>query len=281
MSQVKSLSKAIKRANAHPKAAVMPAVVLAALLGSSGAAVGACSPCSPCRGKCGASQQCKAKSNPCATKNPCAMQKCNPCAASGKCGAKANPCAAKRVTRPADYQPYTGDHAELAKLGEQLFNDPNLSSNGLSCASCHGDGAGYNASFTNEYPHAVDMAQNVFSLDKVHLDEMVQICMVQPMAAEPLPWDGKELAALTAYMRDVQMTLAANPCAAKTAKCAPCAGKNPCATRNPCASKNPCAGKNPCATKNPCAKKNPCGTKNPVATRNPCASKNPCAAKAA
>jgi hypothetical protein len=47
----------------------------------------------------------------------------------------------------------------------------------------------------------VAMGQRDFGLDMVHLDEMVQICMVAPMAADPLAWGSKELAALTEYSR--------------------------------------------------------------------------------
>ncbi|WP_372958786.1 cytochrome c peroxidase, partial [Marinobacter sp.] len=94
--------------------------------------------------------------------------------------------------------------AELAGKGKTLFNDTSLSSNGLSCATCHTDGAGYNDTFENEYPHYVAMGQNDFGMEEVHLDEMVQICMVAPMAAEPLAWDSDELAALTEYMRGEQ-----------------------------------------------------------------------------
>lgn len=163
----------------------------------------------PCGTKKGMNDPCAGK-NPCAMKNPCSMKKncapkgCNPCAAAGKCGAKPNPCAAKKVTRPENYQAYEGNPSTLVALGEKLFKDASLSSNGLACASCHNDGAGYNATFSDEYPHPVAMAKNIFGMDRVHLDEMVQICMVQPMAAEPLPWDSQELAALTAYMSKVQ-----------------------------------------------------------------------------
>ncbi|WP_227716659.1 MULTISPECIES: cytochrome-c peroxidase [Marinobacter] len=135
-------------------------------------------------------------------------------------------------------------------LGKKLFNDTSLSSNGLSCATCHNDGAGYNATFANAYPHSVAMARNIFGMESVHLDEMVQICMVRPMAAEPLDWGGEQLAALTTYMANIQTQLSANPCALKGGKCGacgPCAGKNPCATKNPGATRNPCAAKNPCS----------------------------------
>lgn len=105
------------------------------------------------------------------------------------------------VRRPAGYEPYDGDAESLAKKGEALFSDTSLSSNGLSCATCHTNGAGYADTFSNEYPHFVAMGKSDFGMDKVHLDEMVQICMVAPMAAEPLEWDSEELAALTEYMR--------------------------------------------------------------------------------
>ena len=45
------------------------------------------------------------------------------------------------------------------------------------------------------------MGQRDFGMDMVYLDEMVQICMVAPMAAEPLEWGSEELAALTEYSR--------------------------------------------------------------------------------
>jgi mono/diheme cytochrome c family protein len=105
------------------------------------------------------------------------------------------------VRRPEAYTPYQGNVADLRAQGEKLFNDTSLSSNGLSCATCHANGAGYNATFKNEYPHVVAMGQRDFGMDMVHLDEMVQICMVAPMAAEPLEWGSEELAALTEYSR--------------------------------------------------------------------------------
>ncbi|NMT62897.1 cytochrome c peroxidase [Marinobacter orientalis] len=105
------------------------------------------------------------------------------------------------VRRPEGYEPYDGDAESLARKGEALFNDTSLSSNGLSCATCHTNGAGYADTFSNEYPHFVAMGKSDFGMDKVHLDEMVQICMAAPMAAEPLDWDSEELAALTEYMR--------------------------------------------------------------------------------
>lgn len=154
-------------------------------------------------------------------------------AAGNPCAKPVNPCAAKtgidpkQVTRPADYQPQAGD----PKLGEQLWMDTKLSTNGMSCNSCHANHGAFQAGFAEPYPHFVAMAKDQAGLKAVHLDEMIQACMLMPMAAKPLPWDSKELAALTAYTRDVvQKTFRpANPCSARSA--------NPCAARpaNPCA----------------------------------------------
>lgn len=176
-----------------------------------------------------------ARMNPCAAKNPCAAM--NPCAA--------NPCAAaavnvKEVMRPKNYRPYKGSHAELVKYGKRLFSDASLSSNGLSCTTCHDSNGAFQATFAQPYPHYVQMTDERAGVKAVHLDEMVQFCMVVPMAAKPLPWNSKKLAALTAYTGSLQKGFkAGNPCAAA----------NPCAARNPCAAKNPCAALNPCAVR--------------------------------
>lgn len=106
------------------------------------------------------------------------------------------------ITRPAGYKPMVGD----AALGEKLFNDTKLSTNGMSCASCHANQGAFQASFAKPYPHTVAMAKEQLGRKTVHLDEMVQGCMVMPMAAKPLPWDSKELAALTAYTASLQKT---------------------------------------------------------------------------
>ncbi|WP_336270097.1 c-type cytochrome [Vreelandella arctica] len=118
------------------------------------------------------------------------------------------------VSRPEGYVPgydENGDNPKtLIERGEALYNDTSLSTNGLSCASCHGsDGQqGYQATFNQPYPHPVAMGTNMFGMDTVHADEMVQLCMVAPMAADPLPWDSDELAALAAYVVNAQQRFA-------------------------------------------------------------------------
>ena len=166
--------------------------------------------------------------------------------------------------RPAGTGLHAGlSHADLLKMGGALWNDRGLSTNGLACGVCHQDNGNFNDTFAEPYPHQVTMPHRMAGVDKVALDEMIQFCMLQPMAAEALPWDSPELAALTAYGAEVQRAFIQM---AMTNPCNPC---NPCAAANPCNPCNPCAAVNAC---NPCAALNPC---NPCAAVNPC---NPCAA---
>jgi len=189
-------------------------------------------PCNPCAGKnpCAAKTPCAAH-NPCAAKNPC--NPCNPC--------RPNPCAASDridqslVTRPHGTKLATGNKADLIAEGKALFMNDQLSSNGMSCIACHSDYGSFEASFSKPYPHKVAMAAGRVGMKTIDLDEMIQVCMVAPMATKPLPWDSRTLAALTAYTSDLQKSFV------------PEADENPCAPMNPCAAHNPCAAKNPCA----------------------------------
>lgn len=134
--------------------------------------------------------------------------------------------------------------AELAAKGAELWQDPSLSGGGTtSCSTCHSDEgtAMMNASFAEPYPHPVAMAKDRAGLDQVTAAEMVQLCMAIPMNAEPLDYGSLELAALTAYVKNVQASY--RP---------PAAGRmNPCDAVNPCDAANPCDAVNPCAA-NPC-----------------------------
>jgi cytochrome c peroxidase len=116
-----------------------------------------------------------------------------------------------QTTRPSGYKPIAGD----AKLGAQLWQDTKLSSNGMACASCHANHGAFQPSFVQAYPHTVQMAKDQLGRTVVHLDEMVQACMVMPMAAKPLPWDSRELAALVAYVRLEQKSFQASATSTK------------------------------------------------------------------
>jgi len=104
------------------------------------------------------------------------------------------------AVRPAGYKPKTGD----AVAGEKLFVDKKLSTNGMSCATCHANSASFTDGFAKPYPHKVAMANDDLGIKSIHLDEMIQACMVMPMQAKPLPWNSKALADLTAYVAQIQ-----------------------------------------------------------------------------
>ncbi|MCK5876209.1 MAG: hypothetical protein KAG43_01135 [Candidatus Marithrix sp.] len=131
----------------------------------------------------------EAASNPC---NPCGVK--NPCATSSKV-----------IVRPAGTELITGNQEELLQEGKELWSNSSLSSNNMSCQTCHQQGkAAFGKNFAEPYPHAVEMVKGKFGIGQVQLDEMVQFCIVEPMAGKLLAWDSKELAALTAYTQKLQ-----------------------------------------------------------------------------
>ena len=163
-------------------------------------------PCNPC--------------NPCAKKNAC--NPCNPCNPCG--GATVDP---KKVQQGSHKLSGKADQA----LGARLWNDRALGKSGLACSNCHvNQYTLMNPTFAKPYPHQVAMPQQQAGLDQVNAAEMVQFCMLVPMAADPLPWGSNELASLSAYVESLQAGY--KPVAG--------GGANPC---NPCGAKNPC---NPC-----------------------------------
>jgi cytochrome c peroxidase len=111
---------------------------------------------------------------------------------------------ASEVTRPAGSKPFAGDRSALVTLGKTLYLDTKLSTNDMSCASCHTDGAMFMDSFKQPYPHSVQMAKEVSNMDTITAEGMVQYCLIRPMMSKPLGWDSQELAALTAYVEEVQ-----------------------------------------------------------------------------
>lgn len=64
--------------------------------------------------------------------------------------------------------------------------------------------AAFNDTFKKSYPHFVQMSKDVSNMDTITAEGMVQYCLIRPMMSKPLPWDSKELAALTAYVEDLQ-----------------------------------------------------------------------------
>lgn len=183
--------------------ALLSAVALPAAMAASGihavrSACGPCrpkaaNPCSPCAAKKAASP-----CNPCAAKNPC-----SPCSAAGLSVPKASD-----LARPAGIKPFRAKREALVRLGEKLYGDASLSTNEMSCNSCHTDFGNYNDTFKTAYPHFVQMPKDVSGIDKVDAEQMVQFCMMRPMMGKPLSWDSRELAALTAYVEQQQKLFA-------------------------------------------------------------------------
>lgn len=171
--------------------------------------------------------------NPCAPKaaNPCAPKAANPCAPKTGASADKPEIAPKLVLRPAGTKLASGKKADLVKRGKTLFNSTKLSTNGLSCANCHQNLENFANDFAKPYPHQVAMANEKSGLAEIQLDEMVQLCMIVPMAAKPLKWDSRELAALTAYTSELQTEFQKRPKKAGAKAANPCApkGANPCA----------------------------------------------------
>ncbi len=183
--------------------------------------------------------------------NPCAVKPrgMNPCGAGGMkpghnkakgmnpCAAKpqgVNPCASqsgispKLFTRPAGTMLAKGNSADLIKEGKKLFMDKSLSTNGNSCNVCHANFGMFSETFAKPFPHKVEMAEDI-GKKQIRLDEMVQLCLLAPMEAKTLPWDSRKLAALTAYVGEVQKSFmtrgrSMNPCAAKPKGMNPCGG---------------------------------------------------------
>jgi cytochrome c peroxidase len=114
----------------------------------------------------------------------------------------------ENVVQPENAQLHQAPQSELVAQGEALFNDPSIGESGLACANCHQNFGQYKETFKKPYPHFVNMAKAKAGLDKVNAAEMVQLCMVVPMQADPLPWESESLAALAAYVEDEQKRFA-------------------------------------------------------------------------
>ena len=83
-----------------------------------------------------------------------------------------------------------------------MFNSKKLSTNGMSCATCHAGLKSYSATFKSDFPHKVNMASNNYGVPSIHLDEVVQMCMNGPMEAKIFKWGSDDLANLTVFMKE-------------------------------------------------------------------------------
>lgn len=80
---------------------------------------------------------------------------------------------------------------EFVARGDDLWHDSSLGSNGLACGNCHPDAAASN-------PHTWPKYQT--NLGKVGtLRDMINWCIVVPMAGKPLALDSDDMIAMEAY----------------------------------------------------------------------------------
>ena len=119
-------------------------------------------------------------------------------------------------TAPGDLpRPNAGPNNELAasvERGKALFNDSTLGTSGMTCNSCHIEGATKDNprtmmgmtidAFDNlgaRYPQYVPMVEKV-----VTLPAMIDFCIANALKGEPLPWHDQKLIDLTSYCASIK-----------------------------------------------------------------------------
>ncbi|MBI4665183.1 MAG: hypothetical protein HY751_02100 [Nitrospinae bacterium] len=129
--------------------------------------------------------------------NNAAAENKNPCGASRSAP---NPCAPAAVSsddRKHIRLERITDYEKLVSMGKKLWNSEALGTSGLSCMSCHADHENLNLDKVKGWPHHVKMTGDILTLD-----QMVNYCMLNPMAANPLDPNSVEMTAMAAYYRE-------------------------------------------------------------------------------
>ncbi len=92
---------------------------------------------------------------------------------------------------------------KAVKMGDDLWHNPKLGTNGLACGNCHPDGSASN-------PHTWPKFQT--NLGKVGtLREMINWCIAVPMQGKPLKPDSEEMIAMEAYATYTHRGVAIEP----------------------------------------------------------------------
>jgi len=111
-------------------------------------------------------------------------------------------------------KPNAGPNNELAasvERGKALFNDSTLGTSGMTCNSCHIEGATKDNprtmmgmtidAFDNlgaRYPQYVPMVEKVVTLPAI-----IDFCIANALKGEPLPWHDQKLIDLTSYCASI------------------------------------------------------------------------------
>jgi len=109
-----------------------------------------------------------------------------------------NPCSAdaKKLIRPHAFNSFQ----EAVDMGRKMWHNDKLGTSGVACLSCHADFDLLNLDKRQNFPHYVKMVGDV-----VTLDQMINYCMLNPMAGKEFAQDSKELTAMAAYYRAYRM----------------------------------------------------------------------------
>jgi hypothetical protein len=111
----------------------------------------------------------------------------------------------------AEPEPGAKDMYAIAKQGWVLFKDPSLagSTNDMSCHSCHPYGGkdhspeamakGTLFGKAGTYPKVVEMTKDAYGDREITLIEMINFCIANPLAAEPLADDDPQMEALVFF----------------------------------------------------------------------------------
>lgn len=81
---------------------------------------------------------------------------------------------------------------EVAAEGRKLWTSPDLGTNGVACAQCHPNAA-------NTHPETYPKFQKQLGR-VVHIWEMINWCLRNPLEGEPLAADSPEMNAIQAYV---------------------------------------------------------------------------------
>jgi len=92
---------------------------------------------------------------------------------------------------------------EVVEEGEENFNDPGLSNNGMACGQCHVDGANTRPETYPKFKKNMDRV--------VTLAEMINWCIVNPLKGKALELDSEKMVSLITYITHQRRDVKLNP----------------------------------------------------------------------
>lgn len=93
---------------------------------------------------------------------------------------------------PEDLKRWEGEYMSVVMKGRSLWTDPNLGTNGVSCAQCHPNAA-------NTHPETYPKFQKQIGR-VIALREMINWCLRNPLEGKELVADDPKMIAIEAYV---------------------------------------------------------------------------------